>query len=464
MKKVVSLLLLTVFLISIVPFSFADDFNVSHTIIESNDDIKMINVILPIFEGFKGADEVNRRTLNIALDAIGESNATAKDMLTYRNELIQKGAPVASMLVSLDMTYDYVKLGNILSVQLNIYSYSGGAHGSSQVLSITSNTSTGEIYEFKDLFKKDADYNKTITDLILREIEKDPDKYFLEYKETILRKKGDYDFYIDGDKLVVYFGLYDIAPYAAGIRHFVIDSKDIKDILKVNLYKSMKDGRQRGIINFNGEDLRSKKGLVNIDNTLLLPLRIIAEALDYDVDWNKKNGALVGGQPVTIKPRIVKNGTSYVPLKYFKDVLGENVSLGVTNDDKIIVRIFNKADKENSNYNLAAEYLSPYTAEDAINIYAEAVKMRNGLVQYALFDDKLRAEKYGEFKDLGFVTGTSSPWIESYEINKIDDFLYRIIFKNRSSVASDRFTHYTNIKLIEDGQYIRIRSIDWNSW
>ena len=47
---------------------------------------------------------------------------------------------------------------------------------------------------------------------------------------------GNYNYYIDGDKLVVYFGLYDIAPYAAGLRHFTIDSSEIKDILKKEIY------------------------------------------------------------------------------------------------------------------------------------------------------------------------------------------------------------------------------------
>ena len=133
-------------------------------------------------------------------------------MLPLKKELMEKGEAAASMAVYLNMTYDYVRLGEILSVQLNIDSYSGGAHDISQVLSITSNTSTGEIYEFKNLFKEDADYNSVITNLILHEIEKDPEVYFPNYEETIISKNGNYEFYIDGDKLVVYFGLYDIAP------------------------------------------------------------------------------------------------------------------------------------------------------------------------------------------------------------------------------------------------------------
>jgi hypothetical protein len=462
MKRIVSVLLVVTLLISFVPCAFADDnFKVSHTDIKSNDDIKTIDVVLPIFEGFSGADEINKKILNIALDAIGDANSTAKAMLPLKKELIEKGEAAASMVVYLNMTYDYVKLGEILSVQLNIDSYSGGAHGISQIVSITSNTSTGEIYEFKDLFKEDADYNSVITNLILHEVEKDSEMYFPNYEETIISKNGNYEFYIDGDKLVVYFGLYDIAPYASGIRHFLIDSGDIKDMLKDEVNNSIKDGKERGIINYNGKDINSNKGTANSSGTILLPLRVIAEALGYKVDWNKKDGAIVAGKPVSITPQAVIDGATYVPTSYFRDVLSENVSLGVIGNDKIIVRAYGKVNIENSNYKLASEYESPKTVQEAVNMYAEAVKMRNGFVQYALLDDKMRDERYDDYKGFSFVTGVSSPWIDSYEIKQPAENLYQIKFTYRTSVPTDgTYTSDINVRLIEDGEYVKITSIE----
>ena len=363
------------------------------------------------------------------------------------------------MEVTLDMTYDYVKLDEILSLQLNIYSYSGGAHGTSILKSITSNTSTGEIYGFKDLFKDGVDYDQVIMSLILKKIEKDPESYFPDYEETIMTKDGNYEFYIDGDKLVVYFGLYDIAPYAAGIRHIIIDSEDIKDILKNEVYNSIKDGKERGPISYNGKDINSNKETINDDYTILIPLRVISETLGYEVDWNKEDGAIVAGIPVTITPQKVIDGTTYVPLSYFKDELCENVSLGLMGNDKIIVRAFSKDSVEN-NLSLIKDYQSPIRAEDAVNMYAEAVKMRNGMVQYGLLDQALREDKYQEFKDLGFVTGTSSPWMEKYEITEEDENLYKITFTSRTSVPTDLIITDVIVGLIEDGQYLKITSIE----
>lgn len=242
MKKIIVLILFAALLIVFVAKNIEDnDFKVSHTIIESKDDVKNINVVLPIFEGFNGAEEVNRRIESIASDAIEDANLNAEYMSDYKKELIEKGEPVDFAAVSLEMVYDYLQAGEILSVQLSIYSYSGGAHGISHIVSITSNTETGEIYEFKNLFKDNIDYDSIISNYIIDEIENNPDLYYEDYMKS-LPLDGNYNYYIDGDKLVVYFGLYDIAPYAAGLRHFTIDSSEIKDILKKEIYNSIKDG------------------------------------------------------------------------------------------------------------------------------------------------------------------------------------------------------------------------------
>jgi hypothetical protein len=49
-------------------------------------------------EGFNGADEINKKVLNIALDAIGDANSTAKAMLPLKKELMEKGEAAASWL------------------------------------------------------------------------------------------------------------------------------------------------------------------------------------------------------------------------------------------------------------------------------------------------------------------------------------------------------------------------------
>jgi len=357
MKRIVSLLLLLLICISFISISYTEDnFKISQQIITVEDESKIIDIVVPIFEGFIGADKVNDRVFDITKNAIDEANSTSKSLQALKDEIKKSGEPVFSAKVSLDITYDYV-IGELLSLQLNIYSYAGGAHGYYQIINITSNISTGEVYEYEDLFKEDTDYHSRITNIILKQIEEEEELYFQDYKEIIASKEGSYDFLIDGDKLVIYFGLYDIAPYSANIRYFVIDSEDIKDILNDEVYNSIKDSNERGSISLNGKDIKSNKAVLQKGDNLLLPLRAIAEALEYKVDWNIQDGAILAREVTRyvkdgVDGAIIIDGTTYVPLGYFRDVLGENVSISVKAPGEIMIRIYNKESKEYYIYDL----------------------------------------------------------------------------------------------------------------
>lgn len=461
MKKFVSMFLMLVILLSSAKYSFAEDsFSVQHTVIKANEGILSINIAVPYFEGFKNSDEINRQIRNIVADFIGEIRAVSKSLEEYKNELIESGEEPFDWETTLLINYDYSRNGDILSVKLDVYSYLGGAHGMSYIYPFTINTKTGEIYTFKSLFKENTNSNEIITNFILDEIEKHPDMYFFDdYKETIKNKDGEYNYYIDGDKLVIYFDLYDIAPYAAGMPKFTIDADNIKELLKDEVYNSIKDSKERGIISYNGADMNSSSKIIYDDQNMpLVPLRIIAETLGYTVDWNRKDGAIVNGNIVKVGK--VVNGVTYVPIEYFTEVLGENVVFDTSSSGELLIKLYSKTGYEDNFNRLITKFELPMTAEDAVNMYAEAVETRNGAVQYGLLSDELRDEKYNEFKELGFVTGTSSPWVDSYEIENIGDNSFKIIFNLRTSVPTDVITTTVNVKLIQDGEYWRVSSIE----
>ncbi|MFJ8236124.1 hypothetical protein ACIQ34_10295 [Ureibacillus sp. NPDC094379] len=54
--------------------------------------------------------------------------------------------------------------------------------------------------------------------------------------------------------------------------------------------------------------------------------------------------------------------------------------------------------------------------EETVNRFGEAVKTRNGALQYALFTNEARVGLTQEFQHSHWVTGVSSPWAESYKI------------------------------------------------
>jgi hypothetical protein len=69
------------------------------------------------------------------------------------------------------------------------------------------------------MFKDDVNYKKVVNSLIKQEIEKKQDIYF-SGDEGFKGIKDNQEFYIDDDGIVVYFQLYDIAPYYVGIPKF----------------------------------------------------------------------------------------------------------------------------------------------------------------------------------------------------------------------------------------------------
>ncbi|MCT4592839.1 MAG: DUF3298 domain-containing protein [Anaeromicrobium sp.] len=135
--------------------------------------------------------------------------------------------------------------GNLLSIYITYYTYTGGAHGNHEDVAYNVDLNNGKILKLKDIFKNDNDYKKIINDEINKQIkdiheqakaegisrgEKVEDIY-LPYEgfESI---RDDQGFYFKDDSLVIYFGLYEIGPYAAGIVEFPIKISHIGDSLK----------------------------------------------------------------------------------------------------------------------------------------------------------------------------------------------------------------------------------------
>ena len=116
----------------------------------------------------------------------------------------------------------------ILSISIEMYWFAGGAHGMTVLRSVTFDVNTGRIYRLEDLFKENVDYVKPLSDIIKRQIQERNIPLIVGFTAI----KPDQDFYIQNRTLMIYFQLYELAPYVYGFVTFPIPTREIEDIIR----------------------------------------------------------------------------------------------------------------------------------------------------------------------------------------------------------------------------------------
>ncbi len=111
---------------------------------------------------------------------------------------------------------------NILSITVDYYDYTGGAHGYTERVAYNYDLVSGEEIKLSDLFMDSYDFKTILDQEVQRQIQQDPEIYFGDDLSSYQGINEDQPYYIEDDGIVVYFGLYEIAPYAAGIREFKV--------------------------------------------------------------------------------------------------------------------------------------------------------------------------------------------------------------------------------------------------
>ncbi len=125
---------------------------------------------------------------------------------------------------------------------IKYYKYSGGAHGTYEYIPYNVDLTSGGIFTLKDLFNENSNYKVVIEDEIKKQIIQLNKEQNLPKNSTQLYAfneiKDNQKFYIVDDTIVIFFDLYDIAPYVAGIPEFPINKEIISNLLN-NQYKEI---------------------------------------------------------------------------------------------------------------------------------------------------------------------------------------------------------------------------------
>ncbi len=116
----------------------------------------------------------------------------------------------------------------VLSLYFDRYEYTGGAHGITIRTSDSWNIACSRPISIDDLFAIPDDVGAFITDAIVEQInqvvmaEMEGFPYFENYEALVKENFNNKNFYINNRGIIVYFQLYEIAPYASGLPEFLL--------------------------------------------------------------------------------------------------------------------------------------------------------------------------------------------------------------------------------------------------
>ncbi|OEH92015.1 PdaC/SigV domain-containing protein [Bacillus solimangrovi] len=188
-----------------------------------------------------------------------------------------KGTDIPFRPFYLGIDYNVETEGDLVSIVLHTYTYSGGANGMSTVDSINFvNKKDGEVVKLFDL----ADQNE-FTKRVKEQIEKQFKNNSFELEE--LNKNT--AFYVEGDEIVLIFDEYEIA---AG----VFGAPEVRIPIKEDVNEEASDVVEQTYdkVVVNGKEVKS---YIHKDaDVTMIELRKLAQNLGYKVKWNPKTASV----------------------------------------------------------------------------------------------------------------------------------------------------------------------------
>lgn len=219
--------------------------------------------------------------------------------------------------------------GGLLSLMVQTYTYTGGAHGGTRVDTYNVvNDKDASLLTLEKLLG--SNYKELANAAVKQAITAEPDRFF---SSETLQFEGIGDsqsFFMDKGQAVLVFQQYEIAPYAAGIIEIKVPAKEEAATVTVRVVRQDKDVVDGPAYHMTGQNIR------------LVPLREVAEKLGYTVRWSNKSASadIIQGAAWTsitpgknqytynkmapielsVAPQMI-GGVTYVPEAFFNEIL-----------------------------------------------------------------------------------------------------------------------------------------------
>ena len=240
MKKstVIIILIIGILIISMCNFDEvkeAFELNIITTTIQSkliNKDNKYIKADLKIPQLTMGNKSIeNNLNKKFETDIMSFYNNSYKEAQSFFDDF-----PEAENKFIVSSDYEVKKSNDkIFSILIKYYKYSGGAHGIYEYIPYNIDLASGNVFVLKDIFDENSNYQQVINSEIKNQIKQLNKEQNLPEDSTQIyafnKIKDNQKFYIKDDSIIIFFDLYDIAPYVAGIPEFTIKREIIENLL-----------------------------------------------------------------------------------------------------------------------------------------------------------------------------------------------------------------------------------------
>jgi len=200
--------------------SISQEITITDLVIKEDHEALKVDIVFPVVQGMKNKQVEEKINQTIQKDVLNFKEMLQTESEKYLQGAKEEGWEIRKYIATIYYIVHYQK-DNLLSLSVFYYSYTLGAHGHTLQRAYNFNLLNGEEILLSDILKEKKNCVDIINQEIKRQIELYPQEYFSDWSvfQSISEEQP---FYLIENGIVVYFGLYEIAPYSSGIRYFEI--------------------------------------------------------------------------------------------------------------------------------------------------------------------------------------------------------------------------------------------------
>ncbi|MDN3596122.1 DUF3298 and DUF4163 domain-containing protein [Zunongwangia endophytica] len=210
-------------------------------------DCTFINLNYPVAKGNKEVaqkinDSIAHRIIQIVSGFSPESTRTPETIDEMVNDFIENYASYREDFPETDIPWEAtvfaeitLENANILSIDFNSYTFTGGAHGYGSNTYLNFNPETGEVYTHKDLFSAEfkafVEKDFRTKEDIPQDVNINSTGMFFENDEFHLPVNISFN----ENKVILTYNPYEIAAYAEGQKTYEYSLDEVSEYLKIDL-------------------------------------------------------------------------------------------------------------------------------------------------------------------------------------------------------------------------------------